>query len=252
MSDSVEDISQVPCADTDATERVEQLRALAERIGLFMDDYGLLNRALTHASALAEMVQPLRDYESLEFLGDAVLGMAIAHRLYKRLPDRTPGEYSRIRAGVVNRRCLAQIARRLDIAPAIRLGKGEEHSGGRQRTALLADCLEALLGALYLDRGWDAALDFVARVFEPELDRELAEDKIWDFKSRLQNYCQARHLALPVFTVVQSEGPDHRKKFEVEVMLRGEPVGRGRGLSKKEAEQDAARVALTREGVDAG
>jgi ribonuclease-3 len=252
MNDSSEETPKIESADRNGEARENQLRALAARIGLPIEDFVLLNRALTHASVSADTGERARDYESLEFLGDAVLGLAVAHRLYERMPDRTPGEYSRLRAGVVNRRCLAQIARRLDIAPAIRLGRGEEHSGGRQRSALLADCFEAMLGALYLDRGWDAALAFVARVFEPELDRELATDKIWDFKSRLQNYCQGRHLALPVFTVVQSEGPDHRKKFEVEVTLRGEPAGRGRGLSKKEAEQDAARVALTREGIDVG
>ncbi len=250
MSDSNEETPKLESADMNGGERENQLRALAVRIGLPIEDFALLSRALTHASA--DMEKPARDYEALEFLGDAVLGLAVAHRLYARMPDRTPGEYSRVRAGVVNRRCLAHIARRLDIAPAIRLGKGEEHSGGRQRAALLADCMESMLGALYLDRGWDVALDFVVRVFEPELDRELAADKIWDFKSRLQNYCQGRHIALPVFTVVQSEGPDHRKKFEVEVKLRGQPAGRGRGLSKKEAEQDAARVALMCEGIDVG
>jgi len=239
-------------SDANNTVRTEQLRALAERIGMPIENYGLLNRALTHASVSADTAERALDYESLEFLGDAVLGLAIAHRLYERIPDRTPGEYSRIRAGVVNRRCLAQIARRLDIASAIRLGKGEELAGGRQRTSLLADCLEAMIGALYLDRGWTAALEFVARVFEPELDRELASDRIWDFKSRLQNYCQGRRLPLPVFTIVQSEGPDHRKQFEVEVSLGGKPAGRGRGLSKKEAEQNAARAALAREGFDIG
>lgn len=245
-------IPEHPAGSPPEPDRAERLRVLATRIGLPIEDPALLNRALTHASVSADMDEPTRDYESLEFLGDAVLGLAIADRLYERMPDRTPGEYSRIRAGVVNRRCLAHIARRLDIAPAIRLGKGEELSGGRQRAALLADCLEAVIGALYLDRGWEAAREFVARVFDPELERELAAGKIWDFKSRLQNYCQGRHLALPIFTVVQSEGPDHRKQFEVEVTLRGEPAGRGRGSSKKEAEQDAARAALVREGIDVG
>ncbi|HOT51352.1 MAG TPA: ribonuclease III [Candidatus Hydrogenedentes bacterium] len=239
-------------ADANDSVRADQLRALAERIGMPIKDYVLLNRALTHASVSAETTERIHNYESLEFLGDAVLGLAIAHCLYERIPDRTPGEYSRIRAGVVNRRCLAQIARRLGIASAIRLGKGEELAGGRQRASLLADCLEAMIGALFLDRGWAAALEFVARVFEPELVRELASDRIWDFKSRLQNYCQGRHLPLPVFTIVQSEGPDHRKQFEVEVSLGGEPAGRGRGLSKKEAEQNAARAALAREGLDTG
>jgi ribonuclease-3 len=233
----------------DDSERAETLRVLSSRLDLDISDWSLLDRALTHASIFAEAQGPVRDYEPLEFLGDAVLNLAVAHYLYARVPDRTPGEYSRMRAGLVNRRCLARIADVLNIAPAIRIGKGEEMSGGRQRAALLADCIEAMVGALYLDRGWDAARDFVARVFQAEFRRELAADRMWDFKSRLQNYCQAEHIALPTFVVVRSEGPDHRKEFEVEVIIRGEPVGRGKGLTKKEAEQNAARAALERQGL---
>ncbi len=225
-------------------EREDHVRALSYRLGLDVQDWRLLDRALTHASVFSDGQGPIRDYESLEFLGDAVLGMAVAHYLYEHVPDRTPGEYSRMRAGVVNRRTLARIATQLDIGPAIRLGRGEESSGGRQRVSLLADCLEALIGALYLDRGWDAARAFVADTLREELRREVASDKVWDFKSRLQNHCQALHIALPTFIVVRSEGPDHRKQFEVEVWVEGEAVGRGRGLTKKEAEQNAAREAL--------
>ena len=207
----------------------------------------LLDQALTHASIFADTQDHAGDYESLEFLGDAVLGLAVSHFLYQQAPDRTPGEYSRMRAGVVNRRCLARVASELGIAAVIRLGKGEELSGGRKRAALLADCLEALIGALYLDRGWDVARAFVNRIFESEIQRELNSDRTWDFKSRLQNYCQGERKPLPVFEVVCSEGPDHKKEFEVEVRICGVPRGRGRGLSKKEAEQNAAREALEQE-----
>ena len=236
---------------TDAI-RAEELESLSSRLELGITDLTLLDRALTHASILPETAGLRQDYESLEFLGDAVLGLAIAHSLYERVPDRTPGEYSRMRAGMVNRRCLARVAARLEIADAIRLGKGEESSGGRARMSLLADCLEALIGALYLDRGWEATRTFVTRVFEEELDHELVSDKVWDFKSRLQNYCQAQRMSLPAFTVVRSEGPDHRKEFEIEVALRGAPRGRGKGATKKEAEQNAAREALESEGQDIG
>lgn len=233
-------------------QRVEELRSLNVRLGLDIEDLALLDQALTHASSLPETAQSVVDYEPLEFLGDAVLGLAVAHYLYEHAPEHTPGEYSKMRAGLVNRRCLASVARRLDIAAAIRLGKGEELSGGRQRTALLADCIEALLGALYLDRGWEAARTYVARLFHEEFDRELSSDKVWDFKSRLQDYCQAKRIALPDFSVVRSEGPDHKKLFEVEVVLCGKPAGRGRGSSKKEAEQNAARAALEHEGQHFG
>jgi ribonuclease-3 len=229
-------------------ERLDELRALADRLGFQVDDLELMDCALTHASIACEASGPARDYESLEFVGDAALGLAIAHILFERVPDRTPGEYSRMRAALVNRRCLADIALTLGIAPTIRLGKGEELSGGRNRTALLADCLEALIGALYLDQGWEAARQFVARVFHEESERVVTAEPVWDFKSRLQHYCQAQRMALPRFKLVRAEGPDHRKEFEVEAVLRGDTVGRGTGLSKKEAEQKAARMALEHEG----
>jgi ribonuclease-3 len=231
-----------------AEARAQELTALAERLGLEVRSLSLFDRALTHASAACEASGPVADYESLEFLGDAALGLAIAHGLWERLPDRTPGEYSRLRAGLVNRRSLATIAQQLSIAPAIRLGKGEENSGGRERMSLLADCLEALIGAIYLDQGWDAVRAFVGRVFKEELDRACTSDRLWDYKSRLQHYCQAERIPLPSFVVVTSRGPDHLKEFEVEVFLRGKPVGRGVGMSKKEAEQNAARAALVHEG----
>jgi ribonuclease III len=218
-------------------------------LGLRMRSLALFDRALTHASAGSGMDDRIRNYEALEFLGDAVLGLAVAHDLYERVPDRTPGEYSRMRASVVNRRCLAHVAQKLDIAPAIRLGKGEELSGGRERAALLADCLEALIGAVYVDAGWRATRQFVSRTLQGELDRVHRMDSVWDYKSRLQHYCQAERIALPVFKVVRSEGPDHRKEFEVEVVVRGRPVGKGTGRSKKEAEQEAARAALEHEDV---
>lgn len=236
----------------DAQAREEQLEALAARLDIVCRDYALLDQALTHASITPEVPERVRDYEALEFVGDAVLGLAVGHYLFEQAPERTPGEYSRMRAGLVNRRCVAAVAQRLDIAPAIRLGRGEELSGGRMRTALLADCLEALIGALYLDQGWEAARTFVVRVFREELDRQIASERVWDYKSRLQNYCQAKHIALPRFAVIRSHGPDHKKEFEVEVALRGAPAGRGRGSTKKEAEQQAARAALDREGVNIG
>lgn len=229
--------------------RGEQLHALATALGFQISDVALYDRALTHASTFSTTPRPSSgDYESLEFLGDATLGLAVSHYLFKHLPDRTPGEYSRMRAGLVNRRCLARVAQELNIAPLIRLGKGEELSGGRERDSLLADCLEALVGALYLDQGWPAAQAFVVRVLRDEFQRELASNRLWDFKSRLQNYCQAQRIALPVFVVVKSEGPDHRKYFEVEVLLRGTAAGRGAGFTKKEAEQSAAKAALQTEG----
>jgi len=237
---------------SEAAERAAELRAWASRVGIPMHDVDLYDRALTHASVVAEEQPVTADYEALEFLGDAVLGLAAAHHLFATMPNRTPGEYSRMRARLVNRQCVARVGQALEIAPLIRLGKGEELSGGRQRAALISDCMEAVIGALYLDSGWDAAQDFVVRVFREEFDAAVEEDVIWDYKSRLQNYCQSERIGLPRFEIVRSEGPDHSKEFEVEVHIREAPAGRGRGPSKKAAEQQAAREALEREGLSIG
>ncbi len=231
----------------DKDARRLELEPFVAALEIEIADYALLDRALTHASAVDDS-SPQSNYEALEFVGDAALGLAIAQCLYETIPNRTPGEYSKIRASVVNRRVLAKIADSLGIAPVIRLGKGEEQAGGRQRTALLADCLEALIGAMYLDQGWGAVRAFVERVFAKELSKAQAEGRIWDYKSRLQTYCQAERMELPKFTIVRSSGPEHRKEFEVEVSLRDTPAGRGIGPTKKEAEQNAAKAALALEG----
>lgn len=231
----------------DSEVRRRQLTEFAARLGIPVENYDLLDRALTHASAVGDRSGPSFNYESLEFIGDAALGLAVAHYLYDRLPDRTPGEYTKMRAGIVNRRSLARVALRLDIAGVIRLGRGEEKSGGRKRKALLADCMEAIIGALYLDQSWEAARTFVIRVFKEELEAAQNTGEVWDYRSRLQNYCQAERIGLPCFEVVRAEGPDHEKTFEVVVDLRNEIVGRGSGRTKKEAEQNAARAALEHE-----
>jgi ribonuclease-3 len=232
---------------TDQDDRAEELRAIAERLGLHFNDLRLLDRALTHASVSGDHDKPAPHYEALEFLGDAALNLAVSDCLFRQAPERTPGEYSRMRAAVVNRRSLARLARQLGLGEAVRLGKGEELAGGRSRDALLEDCLEAVVGAVYLDQGWHVVVDFVRRLFSEEMERAQSIGQWLDYKSKLQHVCQARHHTLPKFVVVRSAGPDHRKEFEVEVILNGRPAGRGIGTSKKEAEQRAARAALENE-----
>ena len=225
--------------------RSAELHALARRLQIEIKDWRLYDQALTHASIAGDAdEEQVANYESLEFLGDAVLGLVVSHYLFDYLPSRTPGEYSRMRASIINRRCVGRVAQRLDLGPAIRLGKGEEQSGGRNRLALLSDCMESLIGAIYLDQGWQYAHDFVVRAFKEELAECKHSGLTWDYKSRLQNVCQARRLDLPVFKVVRSEGPDHKKEFEVEVHIQRQALGWGIGKSKKEAEQRAARMAL--------
>ena len=228
------------------------LSALVSRLGLDLRNFDLLDQALTHASAASEAANSRGNYESLEFLGDAVLGLAVAQWLYENAPGRSPGEYTRMRARVVNRKALAGVAERLDIGPFIRLGRGEESAQGRERKALLADCMEAIIAAAYLDCGWEATRTLIDNTFSEELNEAIHSKTEWDFRSRLQNYCQASRIALPEFSIVREEGPDHKKEFEVAVRLRGEIVGHGVGSTKKEAEQKAAYAALQYEGQKLG
>ena len=226
-------------------DRNEQLKAFARKLGFPLHNPVWLDQALTHSSSIAERLAFAKaDYESLEFLGDAVLELAVSHRLFELFPDKSPGEYSRLRAVVVSRNSVARIARTLGLAPLIILGKGEEKSGGRNRGALQGDCLEAVIGAVYLDAGWSEARDFIYRIFSSELNKLQRTPSGWDYKSLLQIYCQKSHIALPLFKVVHCSGPDHRKHFEVDVYIGDQCRGHGSGWSKKEAEQEAAQEAL--------
>lgn len=232
-----------------ADDREAQLRELAAQLKVSLSDYSLLDTALTHASFLPGRETGVRDYESLEYVGDAVLGLAIAAYLFEQLPGRTPGDYTKLRAMVVNKNTVARVGRNLGIAPFIRLGKGEEGIGGRKRNALLADAMEAVIGAIFLAAGWEVAQEFVLRCFHEELVSVCTAPPTWDYKSILQNHCQAHRYGLPQFDVTRSSGPDHCKHFEVQVRIMDEICGAGEGRSKKEAEQNAAYQALNKMGV---
>ena len=231
-------------------EREAILRKFAANAGLRFTDWTLLECALTHSSVMNDDPEDKNHYETLEFLGDAALELAVSHTLFQRIPEGTPGEYTQMRSRIVRKSSLASIARQLNLGPVIRLGRGEEQSGGRERNALLADCVESLLAAIYLDGGWAAAQDFVATYFEERIAEVINSSRQLDSRSLLQNYCQREKIELPEFLVTNEEGPAHDKVFDVEVRLRGVQVGTGRGRSKKEAEQAAARQALIQEGVE--
>lgn len=215
---------------------------LEERLHHAFVDSALLEVALTHRSFANEAGSPAH-YERLEFLGDAVLGLATADWLFRRLAERTEGELSRFKATLVSEGSLARYAEQLGLGEHLRLGTGEERSGGRLKASLLADALEALFGAIYLDGGFEAVRPVVERYLEaasawPE------EDRPRDAKTALQEHAQGRGWELPQYTVIAERGPDHLKLFVVEVRLRGEVAGRGEGRSKKSAEQAAAAAAL--------
>ncbi len=210
-------------------------------------DNKLLKEALTHRSYIHEYrVKGLKDNEELEFLGDAVLGLVISDYLYRRYPEYSCGELSKLKAVIVSEKILSKRAKTLGIGRYLLLGKGEERAGGRDRPSILSDALEAIIGALYLDRGLETARHFILREFSEEIDSLVKRKYLQDYKGWLQEIIQARFKRKPRYQVIGERGPQHRKVFTVEARLGKRVMGRGRGRSKKEAEQRAAQQALVR------
>jgi ribonuclease-3 len=225
----------------------DEFDELQARIGYRFRDRGLLEHALTHKSRAAEDASGgVTDNESLEFLGDAVLGLVVADALFHQYPDYDEGQKSKIKAAVVSTQSLARHAERLRLGEHLILGRGEEKTGGRFKQALLADGYEALIAALYLDGGLDAAETFLRKELKDAIDEGSAQTFVRDYKSALQERLQALGRPLPEYRVSGEAGPDHRKTFSVEVVVNGEVLGVATGRAKKEAEQEAARLALTK------
>src|SRR5499427_6557487 len=224
----------------------DEFLSLQQAIGYRFRDRGLLEHAMTHTSKANEDVSGgVIDNETLEFLGDAVLGFVIADLLFAEFPEFDEGYKSKTKAALVSTTTLARQAERLHLGDHLLLGRGEEKTGGRRKQALLADTYEALIAAIYLDGGIDAARAFIKREFTPLVDiarRHGVSEQ--DYKSGLQELVQARSQPLPEYRLVGTFGPDHEKRFEVEVLVGGESLARASGPSKKEAEQEAAKRAL--------
>ena len=202
---------------------------------------GLLERALTHRSYAYEH-GGLPTNERLEFLGDSVLGVIVTDALYRNHPDLPEGQLAKLRASVVNTRALAGVARSLELGRWLRLGKGEEVTGGRDKASILADTMEALIGAVYVDRGLDAAAVMVRRLFDPLMLAANEDGAALDWKTSLQELTAAKGLGVPEYVVGES-GPDHQKAFTAAAVVQGTVYGEGAGRSKKEAEQQAAEAA---------
>ncbi len=226
-------------------DRKETLLRLCEQLDVRFRRLDLLNTALTHPSYCAEFGQGnLPSNQRLEFLGDAVLSLIVTDYLYHAYPEMDEGQLTRIKAISVSEPVLHSVAKKLGLGQFLLLGKGEERSGGRDRPSVLADALEALVGAMFLDRGLKVTTEFVLKHIKSRI-RLIERDRlILDFKSRLQELIQSRYHLVPTYHLVRAEGPEHAKVFVSEVRLRGIPLGRGKGHSKKEAEQEAARAAL--------
>jgi ribonuclease-3 len=220
----------------------EDLAMLVDALGLHLDR-GLVERAVTHRSYAYEN-GGLPTNERLEFLGDSVLGLVVTEELFRRHPDRPEGQLAKLRAAVVNSRALAEVARCLGVGRFLRLGRGEEASGGRDKSSILADGVEALIGAVYLDKGTEPTRELVLRLFADLLDGAARLGAGLDWKTSLQELSAGRSLGVPEYVVTES-GPDHAKAFHATALVGGERVGEGDGRSKKEAEQQAAERAWT-------
>jgi len=225
------------------THRQTELSALAQRLGHRFKNLALLDQALRHSSYVHEQPEAGESNERLEFLGDAVLALAISHLLLESFPSHSEGELSRRRAALVNTQQLAALARQLHLGEYLLLGRGEQQQGGSQKTSLLADALEAVVAALFLDGGFRAAKAFAKRWFGHMLGA--SEGLAWrDDKTALQELIQARFKKSPAYQLLEESGPGHDRRFRVEVRLGGQVLGRGEGRTKKQAEQLAARSAL--------
>jgi ribonuclease-3 len=219
--------------------------ALEEKLGLSFNDRSRLREALTHSSYANENPTLAPECnERLEFLGDAVLGLVISQKLYRELPQADEGEMTRLRAALVRQDTLARLAASVGLGDYLYLGRGEESSGGRRKKANLARALEAVIAAVFLDQGPAAAEGFILRLFQEEMAEVLSQGGTTNYKSQLQELLQARGQPLPVYSLVEVSGPDHERRFTVEVRVGNTVLGRGDGKSKKLAETAAARYAL--------
>jgi ribonuclease-3 len=220
------------------------LEALDAALGVRFGDPGLREVALTHRSFAFENGLEVTN-ERLEFLGDSVLGLVVTDLAYRSYPALPEGQLAKLRAAVVNMQALADVARGLGIGELVLLGKGEEQSGGRDKASILADSLEAIFGAVYLDRGLNVARALIERLFGPRLEAYIRGEGDRDYKTILQELASQRLRALPSYEV-QEQGPDHEKEFTATVSVAGERLGTGAGRTKKEAEQRAAHEAYDR------
>ena len=218
--------------------------ALDRALGVRFHDAGLRKAALTHRSFAFEQELTVTN-ERLEFLGDSVLGLVVTDMAYASYPDCPEGQLAKLRAAIVNMQALADVARGLGIGELVLLGKGEEQSGGRDKASILADALEAIFGAVYLDEGLDRARALIVRLFRPRMEAYVRGEGDRDFKTILQELASQRLRSLPSYEVAE-DGPDHQKEFTAVVSVAGEELGAGSGRTKKEAEQHAAREAYER------
>ncbi len=220
------------------------LEQLQEKIGYYFNDVKRLQLSLVHSSFAFERLDDGRHNETMEFLGDAVLDLTVGFILFTRFPELREGKLTRIRSALVNESGLADMARTIDLGQYLLLGRGENASNGREKSSILSCAYEALVGALFLDGGYDEALAFVRRFFEPLLDKHQEKLVTVDSKSALQEFLQEHYNEGPEYALIREDGPAHARLFSVVVRFRDQELGCGQASSKKEAEQQAAKLAM--------
>ncbi len=234
-------------------KRQKLLSSLAKKIGHAYDDLNLLQNALRHSSYANE--HPLEEEESnerLEFLGDAVLQLCVTRMLYERFPQATEGQLSKARASLVNENRLAALARRLKLGDCLLLGRGEKVQNGQEKSGILADAMEAVLASVYLDGGLALVDGILRRLLGPAVARSIKRSTQKDHKTKLQELIQEKMHITPCYQVLDAQGPDHAKTFRVVLLVDGRSLAEGKGKSKKEAEQNAAKSALEKWGTEDG
>lgn len=226
--------------------RKKELQSFEREAGIRFRRHDLLNLAFCHRSYTNEHQEQNDNNEKLEFLGDSILGLVVSDYLFNSLPDKVEGDLARIKSFVVSEESLAELAVPLNIDKYLLIGKGEENSGGRLKKAILADAMEAIFGAYFLDVGFKEAARFILTLLIPQIDKVLENKHKRDFKTLLQEYCQKSFKTYPKYSVIKNSGPDHNKTFWIEVSVNNATYGPGMGKNKKEAEQKAAEEAYLR------
>jgi len=227
--------------------RTRQLTALQNKIKVKFKDKSLLDNSLVHRSFVNESGNgKINDNERLEYLGDSVLGLIINEYIYNRFYDYPEGDLAKIKSAVVSESTLAKIAREINLGSFLIMGKGEELSGGRDRTSILANSFEAVIGAVYLDSGLKTCRKFVLSFLKKEIERIDSMSYLRDPKTTLQEYVQKKYKERPVYEVIEENGPDHRKEFIVRLLINGKEAAKGSGSSKRKAEMYAAEIVLKR------
>lgn len=220
------------------------MKKLEEHLGHEFKNKDLLLQALTHKSYINESeLSESQSYERLEFLGDAILELLISERLYHMSSELSEGEMTKLRSSIVCEPALVRIADQLEIGTYIRLSLGEDKTGGRHRASILADCVESIIAAIYLDGGMEEAGRFVSGHFEENIRLALQGELVLDYKSALQEWLLKKGKPAPIYELISSEGPDHNKTFFTEVLIENQPFGRAKGRSKRESEKEAAKIA---------